>query len=192
MHLSGEGSFSTFLKACLKTSFMKAGVSPTGLISRQDALLCALQLKPPGEKPTGLSKSIKGRIRLGFHLKGGFSQWRLFIGPGSVQSGCIYLKVCLLKTKKKQKKGRNESRPFYKMTPNLKCKKSASFSWPEKPSTSLHALISSCGCWFYHVGASTREVMHHLLASSVNICYDCRSQKEHHPLWYFYCGETLR
>lgn len=70
MHLSCEGSFGTFLKACLKTSFMKAGVSPAGLISRQDALLCALKLKPPEEKPTGLSKSIKGRIRLGFHLKG--------------------------------------------------------------------------------------------------------------------------
>ncbi len=57
-------------KAGLKTSFIKAGVSPAGLISGQDALLCAFKLKPPGEKPAGLSKSIKVGIRLGFHLRG--------------------------------------------------------------------------------------------------------------------------
>lgn len=128
MHLSCEGSFGTFLKACLKTSFMKAGVSPAGLISRQDALLCALKLKPPEEKPTGLSKSIKGRIRLGFHLKGvGALSMETVYWP-RISPVRMHLLKGLFTSDKEKAQGRNESRPFYKMTPNLKCRKSASFS----------------------------------------------------------------
>lgn len=180
---------------------MKAGVSPAGLISRQDALLCALKLKPPGEKPTGLSKSIKGVIRLGFHPKGvgGFSQWRLNWSSGGitvyqsrispVTMHLANLKVCLLQTKKKTRQGRNESRPVYKMTPNSNCEKSASFSWPEKPSTSLHALIGSCVCVGFITSARAQVRGDGSPFGLVSTSDERRSQKEHHLPRCLDCGK---